>query len=234
MKKYKIRQLIFVIATACIFSGCSASSPKTGSGIESYVSDFYRADYDYIKTTETEQEDGTVSRVVYEGELTNDPYMEHIRITSDPPQSLTEIYRTEKLGTVTSKLLYNGEWIEQKGLRERPSGYGEKITYQFNRTEQIDGKEIDIYDAFYTVDAARGYGLKEELTAKVSQEYYFDTQEGHIVKVVTDFSDLNRAVQIANMMSVNHMAREEAEAAGGSDGINVKETLELFNYSEKQ
>lgn len=234
MKKYKIRQLIFVIATACIFSGCSASSPKTGSGIESYVSDFYRADYDYIKTTETEQGDGSFSRVVYEGELTNDPYTEHIRITSDPPQSLTEIYRTEKLGIVTLKLLYNGEWIEQKAFRERPSGYGEKITYQFNRTEQIDGKEIDIYDAFYTVDAARGYGLKEELTAKVSQEYYVDTQEGHIVKVVTDFSDLNRAVQIANMMSVNHMAREEAEAAGGSEGTNVKETLELFNYSEKQ
>lgn len=85
MKKYKIRQLICVIATACIFSGCSASAPKAGSGIETYVSDFYCADYEYIKTEETVQEDGSVSRVVYEGELTNDPYTEHIRITSDQP-----------------------------------------------------------------------------------------------------------------------------------------------------
>lgn len=160
MKKYSIRQLIFVIATACIFSGCSASSPKTGSGIEACVSNFYRADYDYIKTEETVQEDGSVSRVVYEGELTNDPYTEHIRITSDQPQSLTEIYLTEKLGVVTSKLLYNGEWVEQKAFRERPGGYGGKITYQFNRTERIDGKEIDIYDAYYTVAAARAYGLR--------------------------------------------------------------------------
>lgn len=216
---------------------CSCSIAAPVSEIETYVADFYKADYDYIKTTEVLSEDGSIQTMVMEGQITHSPYTEHVKITSaDSKSAWTEAYYEGNEKMAQAKILSNGKWIEQIISIAEPYGYGEKLTFTFDRSDTLDGKRVDVYTAYYLDDissAFRLYGLKEELTARVKQEYYVDVEEKHLVRIVTDFSELIRVTNVGNYMALNGLSREEAEEKSREREIYRKEVLEILNYGGK-
>lgn len=80
-----------------------------------------------------------------------------------------------------------------------PYGYGEKLIF----TLESENPSTEIYTAEYPVDLSKNFQLTEDLTAVVSQTYYYDVQNKMLTKIETDLSDLHEKTYIANDITNN-------------------------------
>ncbi len=212
MKKYfiTIPGLFF-----CMISACGkpvVPGTQDPEGIEAAVQAFYASEYDY-EETHTFGSDGEESGIVYEGQVTLEPYHEHVTVRTfgDTTASYSEVTYEEKDGTVSAELvLADGGTASQTVQRKYPYGYGESITFTEQEDGVADSMEVLIWHGEYVTDVGKAYGFKEELTAVVSQTYYVSKDDHMLIRVDTDLTGLNQTIAIANAMS-GGLSYEEAK-----------------------
>ncbi len=231
MKKFYI-----LIAVSLIISmlGCEQKQFPQEASIEEAVADFYKASYDYERIKETYNKKGIVlSKVVKEGQVYDNPYKEHEKVVLTEPKKLNpsalamEVYYKGNKAYIST----NNGFVKQSVKRSRVHGYGEKLTFKFDRKETIESRPVEVYVTQYTYDLSKFYKLDADLTATITQEYYMDEEKKMLIKIITDVSDLNKKNGIAIDMSENGAKYQAAiENANENYDYNEKITLIIKNY----
>lgn len=229
-----MKKMSVVVFALFLLSGCQAQEDSESSRIEAAISDFYQADYDYDEAWEKyDDENNVTSTVVFRGQVYDSPYKQHVDVVSvsSGENLYDELYYYTDITTTRALFFTADGWVKQLGTRPRPHGYGVALEYTFVREDMLDGRAIEVYTSSYTVDIGKKYGFEEVVNATISQEYYLDKSEGILVKIITDLSDQNRSVAIANDMSVNGSSLEQAEqnyANSAQEG--ERHILLIYNY----
>ena len=200
MKKYTI--YIILLISIISFSGCRLS--KSEDMFFSVFDELYASDFSYIKS-DTLSVDNEQITYIYNGEVTSNPYTEHVSV--EQGEALwQEIYYSGEGEYVNAKISVDGEWQEQKTKREFFYGYGEDIRIVSESETTLDGIECVVYYTEYT----EVLGDDNALEADIIQEYYIEKESGKLCRIVTDITELQRMIYIANDMSANGTALEEA------------------------
>lgn len=226
MKKSIFIGMTFVVL---VCAGCHSASQE--KSVESIVSEFYKADYEYRKVDTYFQGDTELSSTVTEGKVLHSPYKEYIKIIESPVQTLwDEMYLSGNGKIVDVKIHVDNEWQDTKMSREYPYGYGENLQFVYEREENADNRKIEVYAAEYTVDVSKNFRLEEELKATVTQEYFLEKDSNTLIQIDTNLTDLNEKLFIANDISANGTTLDTAQNNMEKEtGLSEVVTLEIFN-----
>ena len=227
--------LIMIGLLLFVFCGCDKAYNEGKTGIEKAIADFYEADYDYERIDEVYDKDtDTYSKTVYEGQVFNNPYKEHMKVVSPDRNSITnEIYYDKNwiFGSIRAHILTDDGWVLQTVSRSQPNGYGKELQYKLDREETIDGKMAEVYTTEYTESVSKLFQIQEDLTYTVKQEYYLDKDRQVLIRIVSDMTDCNEKTAIANDMSANGSTLEQAQNnVKQLPASQQKDTLNISNY----
>lgn len=226
--KYRHIGLFIIFLFLILLFGCNSAINIDKTGIEKIVETFYEADYDYERITETYNKDtDTYSTVAIEGQVFNKPYKEHYKVVSSESEQIAkEVY----IENNKARILTNEGWVTQTVSRGRPTGFGKVREFKLEREESVDGKIVEIYTAEYTEKVSQLYQLQKELEYTVKQEYYLDKERQMLIRIVTDWTDRNEKIAVANDMSANGVSLEQAQNnVVLLPTLQQKETLNIFN-----
>ncbi len=227
MRKTMFISMAFMVL---VCTGCHSVSQE--KSIESVVSEFFEADYEYRKVDIYFHGDTEFFSIVTEGKIIYSPYKEYRKIVESSGQSLwDEMYLSGNGKVVDAKMNSNNEWHDVKMSREYPYGYGEKLQFVLDREENADNRKLEVYAAEYTVDVSKNFRLEEELKAIVTQEYFLEKDSNTLVQIDTDLTDLNPKLFIANDISANGVALDIAQSHMEKEsGLSEIVKLEILNY----
>ena len=97
----------------------------------------------------------------------------------------------------------SGNIVVQQNTQPSPRyGYGEDLSFTFDRTETIDGAVCEVYKTEYQDTAGGEPSLPntEEVEFTIRQEYYINPESRQVVRVDTDLEDRVRANEIIMIM----------------------------------
>lgn len=220
--------LCFLIAYSLILVSCMDKQDSDIKRIEDAVTHFYDSGYDYTEKILSYKNGSVVSEEIIEGQVLKSPYREHAkRISSPDKRTWDEIYYSDS----ASYVLTDGKLQKTHLQLSKPFGYEKKLTFKEPRETTLDGKKVLSYDAEYTIDIGKSYGIREELKAVIKQEYFLDPETNIVLKIKTDFSEQYKINSIALSMSADQMSYEEAVKAWNENGNyqNIEE-LYIYNY----
>lgn len=225
---YRHIGLFIILLFIVLLFGCNSANDIDKIGIEKIVDAFYEADYDYERITETYNKDtDTYTSVIIDGQVFNKPYKEHYKVVSSETEPIAkEIF----IENDKARILTNEGWMTQTVSRGRPAGYGKATEFKLDREETLDGKSVEIYTAEYTEKVSELYQIQEELEYTIKQEYYLNKEQQVLIRIVTDWTDRNEKIAIANDMSANGATLEQAQNnVALLPTLQQKETLNIFN-----
>ena len=171
--------MIIAVAGCGALPGSSSTPSETvaaSSGddtLDSAVRQIYTKDYAYTKTNVSTYDEETVT-VVSQGEVSQSPYREHVKVTSSSSQIWDEAYFHDN----GSALLHTESgWQKTRSNRTYPYGHNRKLDIAGTDT---DG-EVRVYTTRYTENVGKGYGI-DDLTATVAQTYRIDA-DGNLLSI---------------------------------------------------
>ena len=250
--KNKKRYLLITLMVFIILlgSGCG-KEPKEEMSIEEIVAKHYEQDFNYTKTSISQDENGEIqSKEVYVCEYEHDPYYEHVARDYDnsiqqeriagPNETIVGINWTERTMSGDGRII-EVEFVTESGTevqqmsRQYYIGYGEDITYTFVEEMELDGAAVSLYHAEYTEDIGAMYGFSDDIIAVITQEYYIDHTENQIVKIVTYLEDQTHKRTLAHYMAMNEVSYEEAkdhylECVVGGKLNSIHEEILFYDY----
>lgn len=225
--------LSIICLSVFLLTGCQSASEKETSEIEKIAENFFKSDYDYEETTTYYDVNGRIRNMqVIEGQLFQEPYKEHLRVT---PYSRTikgtssELYRTGKWNFITVYAPTANGWVKQMQQRTHPHGFGRDLTFSAARQDTTD-ENLEIYSAEYTVDDGKTYNLKEDLSAVISQKYYLDKDKKILVRIETDLTESNKKYAMSIDMFENGSTMKQAEEKVTKMN-DIKQTVVLNIYN---
>ncbi len=205
------------------------------------LSEFYKTDYEYTKTT-TVQTSDYESKSVYIGQVFNNPYKEHIvlvessdygikpetdsgtKLSTDP-----EIYYyEEKPDEITAKIINEkGEFEQFDVERIYPFGYGEDINFTKLEDTLLEDKPVYVFQGEFTVDIGDLYDLDSELNSNVSQIYYVSKDTQQLVRIESDLTDYNVNNIIASKAVLQGTSVEVEKANYTQTNESLKQVLDI-------
>lgn len=232
--KHKI--IILILFSAILLTSCHNESAKQNnentSNIEQTdpfhkaLNTLYHSSYEYKKTTKSNNK---VS-LVMEGKILDQPFQEYQKIIQSTGISLfSECYTFEKNHQIKAVIKTEDGFLESEAVRNYPFGYGYQLNGTLQKTEQRDGKIIDIYTTQYEENIGKLYRLKGELIATISQEYIIDKESNSVLQMTTDLTDRNKCIAIANSMSSGTLSLDEAKKKLTEEQYN--QTIEMIEFS---
>lgn len=230
-KTWAIRSVICL--SVFLLTGCQSASEKETSEIAGIVENFFKSDYDYEETTTYYDVDGRIRIMqVIEGQLFQDPYKEHLRVT---PYSRTikgtssDLYRTGKWNFITAYVPTDNGWVKQMQQRAHPHGFGRDLTFSSGKQDTND-PNLEIYSAEYTVDDGKSYKLNEDLSAVISQKYYVDKDKKILVRIETDLTEMNKKhAMIVDMVENGSTMKQAKEKVAKMNDITQTVVLDIYN-----
>ncbi len=203
--------LLFCVTAACGKPGAAdAGEPED---IEAIVQAFYASEYEYeYEETHTFEKDGVTSGYVFEGQVSLEPYREHVKVHTfgDTASAYSEVTYEEEAGVISAKLvLTDGSVTTQTVQRKYPYGYEQDLVFSEQKEGVTDGTEVVIWHGECVADVGAAYGFEERLTTVVEQTYYVSKTDHTLIRLDTDLTELNRIMAAANAMS-GGLSYEEA------------------------
>ena len=197
------------------------------------VNEFHNCNYEYIKTSVSGVNDDVSS--VFEGRIIANPYEEYYRVSDDfsAASVLQEAYISGAGSNYTMQAKdSSGNIVVQQNTQPSPRyGYGEDLSFTFDRTETIDGAVCEVYKTEYQDTAGGEPSLPntEEVEFTIRQEYYINPESRQVVRVDTDLEDRVRANEIIMIMQNQNVSLEEAGEQAENRDFSSGEILEVFN-----
>ncbi len=234
MKK-NIKKYLMGFCIMLILTGCNSAKNESSENSDSeWLTKFYTSDYEYKKTTSVIKEEGQSVSSVMEGKVAASPYKEYVKVVEPEESAWSEAYYYGSGDSVDAKLNTENGYVSQKIKRTYPYGYDQKLQPKYDRSADYNDVKCDVYTAEYQVDLSEQYGVKEELTAEITQEYYVDAQNDNIVCIETDLTDLNEKNAMAIQMVNEGLSVEEAKrSVEKTDQGKQKETLEIYSLGDE-
>ncbi len=230
MRKSKAR-ILFFIFTIFIMVGCS--SKKEGekeNTIETIVSDFYKSNYCYKETTVQNNKNGkSKETLIMEGTVCQNPYKEYKKVVKASGSNLwSESYYYGNGTMITALLNTKDGWEKIVMGREHYYGENEKLKFQLKEKKVVEGKVQNIYTTKYETSISKLYNMKEKIDATIKQEYYISEEKQKVLKIVTDLTDYNEKIAIANNILANKTSLEQAKKEV-KNKYQSKEILEVVS-----
>lgn len=232
LRKWKRICLIFFIV---LFSACGNTEGENAD-IEKIVNNLYQSDYEYIKTITSISLENKKEKIVLIGKVKNDPYEEYVYVdkSSEPSLIKETYYNGEGLTGKIQIKTNDGNVTEQPNYdRSYPYGYGEQLIFIFDRIENVNGVNCNVYKTeYHQMIGGDIFRLNTpEIDATISQEYYIDMDNHIVVKIYTDLTDFSRASYIVNYIFSNDVSLREAENKAQNIDFKEIEILEI-NYND--
>ena len=196
------------------------------------VNEFHNSNYEYIKTSVSGVNDDVSS--VFEGRIIANPYEEYYRVSDDfsAASVCRKLYKRSGLKLHHAGQRLSGNIVVQQNTQPSPRyGYGEDLSFTFDRTETIDGAVCEVYKTEYQDTAGGEPSLPntEEVEFTIRQEYYINPESRQVVRVDTDLEDRVRANEIIMIMQNQNVSLEEAGEQAENRDFSSGEILEVFN-----
>ena len=200
------------------------------------VNEFHNSNYEYVKTSVSGVNDDVLS--VLEGRVIADPYEEYYRVSDDfsADSVLQEAYisGTGPNYTIQAKDS-SGNMVAQQNVQPSPRyGYGQDLSFTFDRNETIDSTACEVYKTEYQDTAGGEANLPntEEIAFPIRQEYYINPESRQVVRVDTDLEDRTRANEIIMLMQNQNLSLEEAEEQVENRDLSSGEILEVSHIGD--
>ncbi len=210
------------------------------------LSEFYKSDYEYTKTTIVQASDYE-SKSVYLGQVFNNPYKEHILLTESSDYGIKpEIESETKLSAVPEIYYYEenpdeftARIINEKGEFEQfdiervyPFGYGENINFTKLDDTVLEDKPVYAFQGEFTVDIGELYDLDSVLNSNVSQIYYVSKDTLQLVRIASDLTDYNVNINIATKAVFQGTSVEVEKANYTQTNESLKQVLDIYNIGK--
>ncbi len=228
------------------FAGCGGQDADQAESLDQeeiaeIVEEFQQGNYEYRKISTS----GPDRKEVFacEGKVIRDPYEEYVRVADEYAElssAQSETYYTGDVSGYRAQVKSpDGSIVEQQDIQPPALyGYGEDLSFSYDRSESVDGVQCDVYASEYgdTVGGEADRPNTEAMEITIRQEYYIDPNKKQVVRVDTDLGEWNRASAIANeMMSAastgNPISLEEAEKNVENRDFSSGEILEISNFN---
>ena len=228
MRKSRVIILFFVF-TIFIMVGCSLKKEgEKENTIEEIVSDFYKSNYCYKETTVQNNKNGKGKvTLIMEGRICQNPYREYKKVIKTSGSNLwSESYYYGNGAMITALLNTKDGW--KKTVMDKELYYGEnkKLKFQLKEKKVVEGKVQNIYTTKYETSISKLYNMKEKIDATIKQEYYISEEKQKVLKIVTDLTDYNEKIAIANNILANKTPLEQAKKEA-KNKYQSKEILEV-------
>ena len=207
------------------------------------VEEFQQGSYEYRKTSTSGPDQEEV--LAYEGKIIRDPYEEYVRIADEYAEMsslVSEMYYTRDESGYSAQIKSpNGSITEQHiqpPTRYGYYGYGEELSFTYDREERVNDVRCNVYKAEYqdTVGGEPDFPGTEPIDFTIRQEYYIDPDKKQVVRVDTDLGERDRANEIImSMVSAQSIgdpiSQEEAEENVENRDFSAGEILEISNFN---